>query len=96
MVASAGVSISQYNGGFIMVEFTQKQLRELVKEKVAIDITDHGDKEYEETMATEDGKLRRIGYSHGAYGLSGLLMKGEKTGKIYAITSRSTAIFIYA
>lgn len=37
----------------------------------------------------------QVGYSSGVYGCNGMLLKGNKTGKLYAITSRTTAVFVF-
>lgn len=77
-----------------MEKYTQKQLKELVKNGIAKDITYADNEEYEKIRDIE-GNLITIGYSHGVYGTNGLLIKGYKTKQLYAITARSTAIFIF-
>ena len=71
-----------------MKKYTTRQLKELVKTGAAIDVTDAISK----TAITE--WYDKIGYSKGINGQNGLLMKG-KSGKLYAITSRSTAIHVF-
>lgn len=71
-----------------MKKFTTRQLKELVKIGAAIDVTDALS-----TTAIPEW-YEKIGYSRGINGLNGLLMKG-KSGKLYAITSRSTAIMLF-
>lgn len=78
-----------------MTKYTQKQLKELVKNGIAKDITYAGNEEYEKIRDIE-GNLIAIGYSHGIYGTNGLLIKGYKTKQLYAITARSTAIFVFS
>lgn len=71
-----------------MKKYTTRQLKELVKIGAAIDVTDA-------ISATAIPEwYDKIGYSRGINGLNGLLMKG-KSGKLYAITSRSTAIMLF-
>lgn len=77
-----------------MTRYTQKQLREMVKDGIAVDIT-YSDNAMHDTIEKEEGYYNQIGYSVGIYGWNGMLLKGHKTGKLYAITSRTTAIFIY-
>lgn len=77
-----------------MEKYTQKQLKELVKNGIAKDITYADNEEYEKIRDIE-GNLITIGYSHGVYGTNGLLIKGYATGTLYAITARSTALFIF-
>ena len=71
-----------------MKKYTTRQLKELVKIGAAIDVTDAIS-----TTAIQEW-YDKIGYSRGINGLNGLLMKG-KSGKLYAITSRSTAIMLF-
>ena len=71
-----------------MKKYTTRQLKELVKIGAAIDVTDALS-----TTAIPEW-YDKIGYSKGINGLNGLLMKG-KSGKLYAITSRSTAISLF-
>lgn len=71
-----------------MKKYTTRQLKELVKIGAAIDVTDAIS-----TTAIPES-YDKIGYSRGINGINGLLMRG-KSGKLYAITSRSTAISIF-
>lgn len=77
-----------------MKKYTQKQLKNLVLEGLAIDIT-YGTNETRSELEKTEGYYTQIGYSAGVYGCNGMLLKGNKTGTLYAITSRSTAIFIF-
>ena len=76
-----------------MTKYTQKQLRAMVADGIAIDATRATNETRREIEAEED-YLRKIGYSSGVYGCNGLLLKGNKTGRLYAVTARTTAIFI--
>ena len=69
-----------------MTRYTQKQLRALVASGSAIDITNDNER--------RPGYLRQIGYSAGVYGCNGMLLQ-DQDGQLYAITSRTTAIFLY-
>lgn len=71
-----------------MKKYTIRQLKELVKIGAAIDVTDAIS-----TTAIPEW-YDKIGYSRGINGINGLLRRG-KSGKLYAITSRSTAISIF-
>ena len=77
-----------------MEKYTQKEIRSFVKNGIAVDITHHSNPERNELEARE-GWLDKVGYSSGLYGINGGLLKGHKSGTLYAITKRSTAIFIY-
>ena len=77
-----------------MTKYTQRQLKDMVKDEIAIDIT-YGDNETRNRIEKEEGFYRQVGYSSGAYGCNGMLLKGNNTGKLYAITGRTSAIFIF-
>ena len=67
--------------------YTQKQLKEMVADGVAIDITTwEGSKIYE---LIKEEHLEPIGSSFGTYGANGRLFRG-KSGKLYACTARNT------
>lgn len=71
-----------------MTKYTQKQLRGMVKDGCAIDVT----------HASSRGDIpegyRQIGYAEGIYGCAGKLLMGD-SGQLYAITCRCTAIYIF-
>lgn len=77
-----------------MKQYKQREIKGFVAAGLAIDITNHDNAQQEQLEALE-GKLDCIGYSHGVYGVNGLLLRGRNTGNLYAITTRSSAIFIY-
>jgi hypothetical protein len=74
-----------------MERTTQKALKNLVKMGVAEDIT---------TLSFADGNALRekehgtttIEISRGVYGLNGALIKGNESGKLYAITARNSTL----
>ena len=72
----------------IMEKYTQKQLRSLVASGVAKDVTDAKNRK------AIPESYRQIGYAAGIYGLSGMLLQGE-SGQLYAVTARTTAIYIF-
>lgn len=77
-----------------MRKYTQKELKTLIRTGAAVDITNHGTAEYKALIENEKD-LDKLGYSSGIYGINGGLLQGQKTGTLYAITARSTAVFIY-
>ena len=71
-----------------MEKYSIKQLKDLVKQGAVIDVTNaHKRTEIPESYT-------QVGYSFGVYGCNGMLLKGE-SGKLYAVTSRTTAIYIF-
>lgn len=77
-----------------MKKYTQKELKNLVALGVAEDIT-HGDNDTRQELEKKEGFYTQVGYSAGVYGCNGMLLKGHKTGTLYAITARSTAIYVF-
>lgn len=77
-----------------MRKYTQKELKTLIRTGAAVDITNHGIAEYKALIENEKD-LDKLGYSSGIYGINGGLLQGQETGTLYAITARSTAVFIY-
>lgn len=77
-----------------MKKYTQKELKNLVALGVAEDIT-HGDNDTRRELEEKEGFYTQIGYSAGVYGCNGMLLKGHKTGTLYAITARTTAICVF-
>ena len=72
-----------------MEKYTIKQLKSLVKSGAAIDVT------YAKKQSDIPEHYTQIGYASGLYGCSGMLLKGCDTGKLYAVTSRTTAVYIF-
>ena len=77
-----------------MIKLTQKALKDMVSDGSAWDISHMTETEYCH-MKRDEGNFRKIGYSCGKYGTNGLLLQGCKSGRWYAITSRTTAIFYF-
>lgn len=77
-----------------MRKYTQKELREMVARGMAENITNAGNDERVKIL-DEENYLSQIGYSSGIYGCNGMLLQGNKTGKCYAITARTQAIYIF-
>ena len=78
-----------------MTRYTQKQLKNLVGSGAAHDVS-HGDNETRRGIIEKEGYLNQIGYAAGVYGCSGLLLQGHNTGELYAVTDRTSAIFIFS
>ena len=72
-----------------MERYTIKQLKSLVSSGAAIDVT------YAKKQSDIPEHYTQIGYASGIYGCNGMLLRGYTSGKLYAITSRTTAIYIF-
>lgn len=68
-------------------KYTQRQLKEMVADGTAIDITTWPDTKIYELIREE--QLDPIGSSFGVYGANGRLFRG-KSGKLYACTARNS------
>ena len=72
-----------------MERYTIKQLKSLVSSGAAIDVTG----------AIKQSEIpehyTQIGYASGIYGCNGMLLRGYTSGKLYAVTGRTTAIYIF-
>lgn len=77
-----------------MTKYTQKQLREMVACGIAENVSNYGCEEARKLEKAE-GWLEQVGYASGIYGCNGQLYKGHNTGKLYAITSRTQAIYVF-
>ena len=71
-----------------MEKYTIKQLKSLVSDGIAIDVT------YSSKKSDIPEHYTQVGYASGIYGCNGMLLKGE-SGQLYAVTSRTTAIYIF-
>ena len=72
-----------------MEKYTIKQLKSLVNSGAATDVTNaHKCTEIPESYT-------QIGYASGIYGCNGMLLRGCTSGKLYAVTGRTTAIYIF-
>lgn len=77
-----------------MKKYTQKELKNFVALGIAEDIT-YGDNDTRRELEEKEGFYTQIGYSAGVYGCNGMLLKGHNTGTLYAITARTTAIYVF-
>lgn len=71
-----------------MRKYTLRELRELVRLRMAQDITNSDPKSITESV-------EKIGYSSGVYGLNGGLLQGRESGNYYAITARNSNLFYF-
>jgi hypothetical protein len=71
-----------------MERVTQKFLQSLVSSGAAVDVTRAND--YDAIPE----RFERVAMSRGTYGANGLLLRGE-SGTLYAVTRRTTAIFLF-
>ena len=71
-----------------MKQYTQRALRNLVKNGLAIDLT----KAHDYKAIPE--RYEQVGYSRGMYGCNGKLLRGE-SGQLYAITTATSALYIF-
>ena len=72
-----------------MEKYTNKQLKSLVSSGAAIDVT------YAKERTDIPESYTQIGYASGIYGCNGMLLRGYTSGKLYAVTGRTTAIYIF-
>lgn len=72
-----------------MRKYTQKELRQLVRLGVAEDYINKPS----EYICTP-GRLEKVGYSSGVYGINGGLVQDTETGTLYAIIGRCSNLFI--
>ena len=70
------------------IRFNKKQIKELVKLGVAKDVTNLTSK------SEIPEEYRKIAISYGNYGINALLLMGEETNTLYAVTARTGAIDI--
>lgn len=77
-----------------MTKYTQKQLRAMVADGIAENIT-NADNNVREELEKKEGWLQQVGYSAGVYGCNGMLLQCRNSGTLYAITARTSAVFIF-
>lgn len=71
-----------------MERYSCKQLKSLVASGAAKDVT------YADNRNEIPESYTQIGYAAGIYGCNGMLLRGV-SGQLYAVTSRTSAIFIF-
>lgn len=67
----------------------QKDLKMMVEKGLAIDATHGG------VMSTEK-PYKTLAIAYGTYGMNGGLFQDYETNQLYAITARSTTLFVFA
>jgi len=70
----------------------QKTLKSYADDGMATDITRFSDKEID-NLEKKHGRLTHVKTSMGTYGMNGALLKSEKTGEYFVITSRNSTLF---
>ena len=75
-------------------KYTQKQLREMVANGIAIDVS-KGNHDTRTEILSKETYLEQVGYASGLYGCSGKLLKGNKTGQLYAVIGHVSAIYVF-
>lgn len=73
-------------------KMTQKQIKDYVRDGVAIDITNYGFDEMDQFL--REHNLDKIAISRGTYGMNGGLLQDRDTGELYAITARNSALMM--
>ena len=76
----------------MLKEVKRAVIREMIRQGVAEDITHASGRQVEDLNAAE-GSFNEILWSRGVYGCNGLLLKGRKSGRLYAITERTGVLF---
>lgn len=71
---------------------TLKDIRSYVAANAATDLTKKNFSEIDAIRVAECG-FDTIAYSAGVYGVTGVLVKGNASGKLYAVTARTSALF---
>ena len=71
---------------------TLKDIRSYVTTNAAEDLTKKRFAEIDAIRVSEC-RFETIAYSTGIYGVTGVLVKGNTTGKLYAVTARTSALF---
>ena len=71
---------------------TQKEIRNMVNAGIATDITYFQFSDIEQLRKAEKW-FTEVAYAAGIYGCNAVLLKGHESGNLYAITSRTPALF---
>ena len=71
-----------------MKKYTLREIKRFVSLGLAQDITTANCPAIKESF-------EKIGYSAGIYGINGGLLRGQCSGRIYAITARNSNLFYY-
>ena len=71
---------------------TLKDIRRYVATNAATDLTKKNFSEIDAIRVAECG-FETVAYSTGIYGVTGVLVKGNTSGKMYAVTARTSSLF---
>lgn len=71
-----------------MTKFTQRQLRNMIANGTAVDVTNT------QSRSEIPEPYKQVGYSCGTYGCNGMLFQGLETYKLYALVGYVKAIYI--
>ena len=77
-----------------MMKTTNKDIKNMAKYGKAVDVTHYGIDEYR-ALREKEGYFEDIACSVGAYGVTGRVVQGHNTGALYAVTHRSSAIYLF-
>ncbi len=69
---------------------TQRHIRQLIAEGAAVDANRLEDYDLEDLAAHSE----KLAVSFGVYGMNGGVCRDTRTGQLYAVPSRSSALFI--
>lgn len=72
-----------------MEKTTQRELKSLLRDGIALPVN------YGTEKQIASSRLETIKISRGIYGMNGALLRDIYTGQLYAIPSRSSALFYY-
>lgn len=70
--------------------YSQKELRELVKMKIAKDLSTCNHSDISEFIKTHH--IEKIGISSGTYGINGGVIQDVESGELYVIIGRNVAL----
>lgn len=73
---------------------TIKDIKNLVGNGNAVDVTAYGLDDYR-ALRESEGYFKDIAHSIGGYGVSALVVQGANTGTLYAVTRRTSAIYLF-
>ena len=76
-----------------MKKVTVKFIKEIVSNKKGENISLYKFNDIKK-LEKKEGGFEKVYYSTGVYGINGGVVKGNATGKLYAIASRNTALFM--
>ena len=77
-----------------MRKYSKKELKNMIKSGVVIDLTHATMKDYHKIIQ-ECGGYIQIGYMSNIYGCTGKVLKGIKNNQIYIITAPTAALYIF-